>query len=191
MRGRGRRTKRSEGGCKGAGEADTGLGGAGGSLWTAQATARPSITRTQSTPAGCLPPPPTPLPAGGAIPRSKDAHHHPPPHPVCCGWIGVCRQERAEGLEVTTGSGPPSASAAVLQQRGGKQVERRRRGVCLAGQYLSPLLPPPPSFTTLPRPHTVSASSVDPPASMAACSAGTSPALAAAKTAPAGAGAWL
>ena len=107
----------------------------------------------------------------------------PSSYRVGCGRVGACRQERAERLEVAVACGPEGRSAAVLQKR--RKRSGRGGAVLTAPLRWSPWVPP------LSPPRTVSASSVDPPASKATRSAGTSPAQAAANIAPSGAGAWL
>ena len=92
-----------------------------------------------------------------------------------CARVCACGQESAEGLEVAMFSGKVGGSEATLPQKW-------RRGT--AGSVWGGPCPPSPA-------HTKFDSSVDPPASKAACSAGKSPALAASKTAPSLAEAWL
>ena len=190
QRGRGCRQGGRMGGRRETQGADEGHSG----VWTAGALLRPPSTGPNPRwcyCSGTLHSPERRLDGRLAPPPSNRRYHSRPlaaltSHQVCCGRVGPFCQERSEGLEVAFGSSHKGGSAAALHTkawvncgRGRGNVERGKRkekGKKKEEKGGLGLRPPPPLPTRL----TSFASSVDPPSSKAACSATTSPALAAA-----------
>ena len=171
-------------------------GSDGGSLWTAENLE--DVVQPPSTGpnprwcycSGTLHSPERRLDGRLAPPPLNRRHHSRPlaaltSHPVCCGRVGTCCQERSEGLEVAFGSSHKGGSTAALHTKARVDCGRGRRNVERGerkekgkkkeekGGLALPSVPLPTRLTSF-------ASSVDPPSSKAACSATTSPALAAA-----------